>query len=165
MSSRKKQIRYIPGLRNYKSRKHKANNYKKIHGYNLRNNYGKKNNILSRVLIILGIIVMVIGIINIFKYTIVYSPLKFFGSSKGGVSFAASTILLFIGMIIIVFKRKHILGAILIFVGIISIVLSIFLSLKMSLLPISLLKAILIFGAIFVGAAFIVKGMLEFIRK
>ena len=151
MSSRKKQIRYIPGLRNYKSRKHKANNYKKTHGYNLRNNYSKKNNILSRVLI--------------FKYTIVYSPLKFFGASKGGVSFAASTILLFIGMIIIVFKRKHILGAILIFVGIISIVLSIFLSLKMSLLPISLLKAILIFGAIFVGAAFIVKGMLEFIRK
>ena len=108
---------------------------------------------------------MAIGIINIFKYTIVYSPLKFFGSSKGGVSFAASTILLFIGMIIIVFKRKHILGAILIFVGIISIVLSIFFSLKMSLLPISLLKAILIFGAIFVGAALIVKGMLEFIRK
>lgn len=165
MSSRKKQIRYIPGLRNYKSRGNKANNYEKIHGYSLRNNYSKKNNILSRVLIIFGIVVMAIGIINIFKYTIVYSPIKFFGSSKGGASFSASTILLFIGIIIIVFKRKHILGAILILVGIISIVLSIFLSLKMSLLPISLFKAILILGSIFVGAAWIVRGMLEFIRK
>lgn len=165
MSSRKKQIRYIPRLRNNKLIGNKVNNYKKLYRYSLRNNYSKKNNILSRVLIIFGIVVMAIGIINIFKYTIVYSPLRFGGSSKGGVSFATSTILLFIGMIIIVFKRKHILGTILIFVEIISIVLSIFFSLKMSLLPISLFKAILIFGSIFVGAALIFKGMLEFIRK
>ena len=88
-----------------------------------------------------------------------YSQLKFFGSSKGGVSFVTSTILLFIGMVTIVFKRKHILGGILILLGIITIVLSIFFSLKMSLLPISLFKAIIIFGSIFVGVALIVKGI------
>ena len=68
-------------------------------------------------------------------------------------------------MVAIVLKRKHILGGILMLLGITSIVLSIFFSLKMSLLPISLLKAILIFGSIFVGVALIVKGILEFIRK
>ena len=68
-------------------------------------------------------------------------------------------------MVAIVLKRKHILGGILMLLGITSIVLSIFFSLKMSLLPISLLKVILIFGSIFVGVALIVKGILEFIRK
>ena len=47
--------------------------------------------------------------------------------------------------------------------GITSIVLSIFFSLKMSLLPISLFKAILVFGSIFVGVALIVKGI--YMRK
>ena len=165
MRNRKRQIRYIPGLRSYIRKEHKTNNYKRRYGYDFQNNYNKKNNKLSILLIVIGAILIAIGTIGIFQNTIVYSPLKFFGSSKGGVSFVTSTILLFIGMVAIVLKRKHILGGILMLLGITSIVLSIFFSLKMSLLPISLLKAILIFGSIFVGVALIVKGILEFIRK
>ena len=161
MRNRKRQIRYIPGLRRYIRKEHKTNNYKRRSGYDFQNNYNK----LSILLIVIGAILIAIGTIGIFQNTIVYSPLKFFGSSKGGVSFVTSTILLFIGMVAIVLKRKHILGGILMLLGITSIVLSIFFSLKMSLLPISLLKAILIFGSIFVGVALIVKGILEFIRK
>ena len=161
MRNRKRQIRYIPGLRSYIRKEHKTNNYKRRYGYDFQNNYNK----LSILLIVIGAILIAIGTIGIFQNTIVYSPLKFFGSSKGGVSFVTSTILLFIGMLAIVLKRKHILGGILMLLGITSIVLSIFFSLKMSLLPISLLKAILIFGSIFVGVALIVKGILEFIRK
>ncbi|WP_294135156.1 hypothetical protein [uncultured Clostridium sp.] len=161
MRNRKRQIRYIPGLRSYIRKEHKTNNYKRRYGYDFQNNYNK----LSILLIVIGAILIAIGTIGIFQNTIVYSPLKFFGSSKGGVSFVTSTILLFIGMVAIVLKRKHILGGILMLLGITSIVLSIFFSLKMSLLPISLLKAILIFGSIFVGVALIVKGILEFIRK
>ena len=161
MRDRKRQIRYIPGLRSYIRKEHKTNNYKRRYGYDFQNNYNK----LSILLIVIGAILIAIGTIGIFQNTIVYSPLKFFGSSKGGVSFVTSTILLFIGMVAIVLKRKHILGGILMLLGITSIVLSIFFSLKMSLLPISLLKAILIFGSIFVGVALIVKGILEFIRK
>ena len=161
MRDRKRQIRYIPGLRSYIRKEHKTNNYKRRYGYDFQNNYNK----LSILLIVIGAILIAIGTIGIFQNTIVYSPLKFFGSSKGGVSFVTSTILLFIGMVVIVFKRKYILGGILMLLGITSIVLSIFFSLKMSLLPISLLKAILIFGSIFVGVALIVKGILEFIRK
>ena len=159
MRYKKRQIRYSPGLRSYIRKEHKTNNYRRRYGYNFQNNYNKKNNKLSRLLIVVGIILILIGTISIFQNTIVYSPLKFFGSSKGGVSFVTSTILLFIGMVTIVFKRKHILGGILILLGIITIELSIFFSLKMSLLPISLLKAILIFGSIFVGVALIVKGI------
>lgn len=161
MRNRKRQIRYIPGLRSYIRKEHKTNNYKRRYGYDFQNNYNK----LSILLIVIGAILIAIGTIGIFQNTIVYSPLKFFGSSKGGVSFVTSTILLFIGMVAIVLKRKHIMGGILMLLGITSIVLSIFFSLKMSLLPISLLKAILIFGSIFVGVALIVKGILEFIRK
>ena len=161
MRNRKRQIRYIPGLRSYIRKEHKTNNYKRRYGYDFQNNYNK----LSILLIVIGAILIAIGTIGIFQNTIVYSPLKFFGSSKGGVSFVTSTILLFIGMVAIVLKRKHILGGILMLLGITSIVLSIFFSLKMSLLPISLLKAILILGSIFVGVALIVKGILEFIRK
>ena len=161
MRNRKRQIRYIPGLRSYIRKEHKTNNYKRRYGYDFQNNYNK----LSILLIVIGAILIAIGTIGIFQNTIVYSPLKFFGSSKGGVSFVTSIILLFIGMVAIVLKRKHILGGILMLLGITSIVLSIFFSLKMSLLPISLLKAILIFGSIFVGVALIVKGILEFIRK
>ena len=161
MRDRKKQIRYILALRSYIRKEHKTNNYKRRYGYDFQNNYNK----LSILLIVIGAILIAIGTIGIFQNTIVYSPLKFFGSSKGGVSFVTSTILLFIGMVAIVLKRKHILGGILMLLGITSIVLSIFFSLKMSLLPISLLKAILIFGSIFVGVALIVKGILEFIRK
>ena len=161
MRNRKRQIRYIPGLRSYIRKEHKTNNYKRRYGYDFQNNYNK----LSILLIVIGAILIAIGTIGIFQNTIVYSPLKFFGSSKGGVSFVTSTILLFIGMVALVLKRKHILGGILMLLGITSIVLSIFFSLKMSLLPISLLKAILIFGSIFVGVALIVKGILEFIRK
>ena len=161
MRNRKRQIRYIPGLRSYIRKEHKTNNYKRRYGYDFQNNYNK----LSILLIVIGAILIAIGTIGIFQNTIVYSPLKFFGSSKGGVSFVTSTILLFIGMVAIVLKRKHILGGILMLLGITSIVLSIFFSLKMSLLPISLLKAILIFGSIFVGVALIVKGILEFITK
>ena len=161
MRDRKRQIRYIPGLRSYIRKEHKTNNYKRRYGYDFQNNYNK----LSILLIVIGAILIAIGTIGIFQNTIVYSPLKFFGSSKGGVSFVTSTILLFIGMVAIVLKRKHILGGILMLLGITSIVLSIFFSLKMSLLPISLLKAILVFGSIFVGVALIVKGILEFIRK
>ena len=161
MRNRKRQIRYIPGLRSYIRKEHKTNNYKRRYGYDFQNNYNK----LSILLIVIGAILIAIGTIGIFQNTIVYSPLKFFGSSKGGVSFVTSTILLFIGMVAIVLKRKHILGGILMLLGITSIVLSIFFSLKMSLLPISLFKAILVFGSIFVGVAFIVKGILEFIRK
>ena len=161
MRNRKRQIRYIPGLRSYIRKEHKINNYKRRYGYDFQNNYNK----LSILLIVIGAILIAIGTIGIFQNTIVYSPLKFFGSSKGGVSFVTSTILLFIGMVAIVFKRKHILGVILILLGITSIVLSIFFSLKMSLLPISLFKAILIFGSIFLGVALVVKGILKFIRK
>ena len=161
MRNRKRQIRYIPGLRSYIRKEHKTNNYKRRYGYDFQNNYNK----LSILLIVIGAILIAIGTIGIFQNTIVYSPLKFFGSSKGGVSFVTSTILLCIGMVALVLKRKHILGGILMLLGITSIVLSIFFSLKMSLLPISLLKAILIFGSIFVGVALIVKGILEFIRK
>ena len=161
MRNRKRQIRYIPGLRSYIRKEHKTNNYKRRYWYDFQNNYNK----LSILLIVIGAILIAIGTIGIFQNTIVYSPLKFFGSSKGGVSFVTSTVLLFIGMVAIVLKRKHILGGILMLLGITSIVLSIFFSLKMSLLPISLLKAILIFGSIFVGVALIVKGILEFIRK
>ena len=161
MRDRKRQIRYIPGLRSYIRKEHKTNNYKRRYGYDFQNNYNK----LSILLIVIGAILIAIGTIGIFQNTIVYSPLKFFGSSKGGVSFVTSTILLFIGMVVIVFKRKYILGGILMLLGITSIVLSIFFSLKMSLLPISLFKAILVFGSIFVGVALIVKGILEFIRK
>ena len=161
MRNRKRQIRYIPGLRSYIRKEHKTNNYKRRYGYDFQNNYNK----LSILLIVIGAILIAIGTIGIFQNTIVYSPLKFFGSSKGGVSFVTSTILLFIGMVVIVFKRKYILGGILMLLGITSIVLSIFFSLKMSLLPISLFKAILVFGSIFVGVALIVKGILEFIRK
>ena len=161
MRDRKRQIRYIPGLRSYIRKEHKTNNYKRRYGYDFQNNYNK----LSILLIVIGAILIAIGTIGIFQNTIVYSPLKFFGSSKGGVSFVTSTILLFIGMVAIVLKRKHILGGILMLLGITSIVLSIFFSLKMSLLPISLFKAILVFGSIFVGVALIVKGILEFIRK
>ena len=161
MRNRKRQIRYIPGLRSYIRKEHKTNNYKRRYGYDFQNNYNK----LSILLIVIGAILIAIGTIGIFQNTIVYSPLKFFGSSKGGVSFVTSTILLFIGMVAIVLKRKHIVGGLLMLLGITSIVLSIFFSLKMSLLPISLLKAILIFGSIFVGVALIVKGILEFIRK
>ena len=161
MRNRKRQIRYIPGLRSYIRKEHKTNNYKRRYGYDFQNNYNK----LSILLIVIGAILIAIGTIGIFQNTIVYSPLKFFGSSKGGVSFVTSTILLFIGMVAIVLKRKHILGGILMLLGITSIVLSIFFSLKMSLLPISLFKAILVFGSIFVGVALIVKGILEFIRK
>ena len=161
MRYKKRQIRYSPGLRSYIRKEHKTNNYRRRYGYNFQNNYNK----LSILLIVIGAILIAIGTIGIFQNTIVYSPLKFFGSSKGGVSFVTSTILLFIGMVAIVLKRKHILGGILMLLGITSIVLSIFFSLKMSLLPISLLKAILIFGSIFVGVALIVKGILEFIRK
>ena len=161
MRNRKRQIRYIPGLRSYIRKEHKTNNYKRRYGYDFQNNYNK----LSILLIVIGAILIAIGTIGIFQNTIVYSPLKFFGSSKGGVSFVTSTILLFIGMVAIVLKRKHILGGILMLLGITSIVLSIFFSLNMSLFLISLLKAILIFGSIFVGVALIVKGILEFIRK
>ena len=152
MRDRKRQIRYIPGLRSYIRKEHKTNNYKRRYGYDFQNNYNK----LSILLIVIGAILIAIGTIGIFQNTIVYSPLKFFGSSKGGVSFVTSTILLFIGMVVIVFKRKYILGGILMLLGITSIVLSIFFSLKMSLLPISLFKAILVFGAFFVGVALIV---------
>ena len=118
MRNRKRQIRYIPGLRSYIRKEHKTNNYKRRYGYDFQNNYNK----LSILLIVIGAILIAIGTIGIFQNTIVYSPLKFFGSSKGGVSFVTSTILLFIGMVAIVLKRKHILGGILMLLGITSIV-------------------------------------------
>lgn len=108
---------------------------------------------------------MIIGIMRVFQNTIVYSPMRFFGTTKGGVSFATSTILLFIGIVLMVLKKINLLGPILIFLGIITIVISIFFSLRMSLLPISLFKSILIFGAIFLGSALIIRGILELIRK
>ena len=159
-------MRYIPGLRSYIRKEHKTDNYKRRYRYSFQNNNNRNNNNkLSRLLIISGIILIAVGVIEIFQNTIVYSPIKFFGTSKGGVSFVASTILLFIGIVTIVFERKHILGVILILLGIIIIVLSIFFSLKISLLPISLFKAILIFGFIFLGVALVAKGILKFIVK
>ena len=106
MRNRKRQIRYIPGLRSYIRKEHKTNNYKRRYGYDFQNNYNK----LSILLIVIGAILIAIGTIGIFQNTIVYSPLKFFGSSKGGVSFVTSTILLFIGMVAIVLKSKTYIG-------------------------------------------------------
>ena len=108
MRYKKRQIRYSPGLRSYIRKEHKTNNYKRRYGYDFQNNYNK----LSILLIVIGAKLIAIGTIGIFQNTIVYSPLKFFGSSKGGVSFVTSTILLFIGRVAIVLKRKHILGGI-----------------------------------------------------
>ena len=118
MRLRKKQARYIPGLKYYAINNHKTRGYKGKNRYNFKNNYSNKKSKLSIMLISIGVILMIIGIMRVFQNTIVYSPMRFFGTTKGGVSFATSTILLFIGIVLMVLKKINLLGPILIFLGI-----------------------------------------------
>ena len=151
---RKRQAKYIPGLKNYTIRRNILA-YGNLEKYKA---YRKHKTSNSRVCLLLGLFIMCIGIISTFKNIIVYSPFRGMYLTTGGVSFTTSSIILFIGIIILALRKLTILG-------IVSIVISIFFSLRMSLLPISLIKAILIFGAIFFGSALIIRGILEFIRK
>ena len=158
---RKRQAKYIPGLKNYTIRRNILA-YGNLEKYKA---YRKHKTSNSRVCLLLGLFIMCIGIISTCKNIIVYSPFRGMYSTTGGVSFTTSSIILFIGIIILALRKLTILGIICVALGIVSIVISIFFSLRMSLLPISLIKAILIFGAIFFGSALIIRGILEFIRK
>ncbi|WP_195988566.1 hypothetical protein [Clostridium sp. D53t1_180928_C8] len=158
---KKRQAKYIAGLKNYMIRG-KILDYGNLEKHKA---YRKHKTSNSRVCLLLGLFIMCIGIISIFKNTIVYSPFRGMYSTTGGVSFKTSSIILFIGIVMLALRKRAILGIICVALGIVSIVISIFFSLRMSLLPISLINAILIFGAIFLGGSLIIKGILQFIRK
>lgn len=160
----KKEVRYIPGLKNYGLNKNKSNSSRNLYGYNFQRTYRKNLSRNNLSLIIIGVILISIGIVNIFKNTIVYSPFRFMYSSGAGVSFGTTSMLLFLGIIFLFLRRKSIIGVVLIGCGIIIMIVAIFLSLKMSFLPLSLIKAILIFGCVFVGFTLIVKSIFRYLR-
>lgn len=112
--------------------------------------------------LIIGVILIIFGIINIISNTIVYTPMRFMNSLGGGVNFAITSLSLLIGVFILFTNKKRaVLGFILIAFGLLLITISIFFSLKMGLLPMSLLKVLLIFGSIFAGTGLIIRSIIN----
>ena len=87
---RKRQAKYIPGLKNYTIRRNILA-YGNLEKYKA---YRKHKTSNSRVCLLLGLFIMCIGIISTFKNIIVYSPFRGMYSTTGGVSFTTSSIIL-----------------------------------------------------------------------
>lgn len=115
--------------------------------------------------IILGMLLIFWGIFNLLKNTVVYTPLIFGNTLSGGTNFATSSILLLLGLGILLLNKKSPLGYIFIIIGFSVIIISIFLSLKMRFLPISLFETLLIFGSIIGGLCLLIKTAILLFKK
>ncbi|SCK01894.1 Uncharacterised protein [uncultured Clostridium sp.] len=164
MRYRKKSIKYTPRSKFYK------NNYNIIFKRRLPllsiKHFKFFNVINYRFLpIIVGSLLMFFGIFNLLKITVVYTPI-FFGNSLGnGANFAASSILLLLGVGIIFLNKKSLLGYLFIIIGFSIVIISIFLSLKMRFLPTPLFKTLLIFSSIIGGFCLLIKTAILLSKK
>lgn len=110
--------------------------------------------------IIIGKIIVVIGLLLIFKNTMIYSGA---GISRGmtvGTSCGVAFILLMIGIIITLFNKNSFIGWALISIGVLLFFIGIIINLKMMFMPTNLLKAVMLFGIVALGIALIIKGAL-----
>ena len=158
MRYRKKPINYFPIVRSYKSNLLKKRRLPLLSIKRLKNYKPKKNKLFN---LLIGFLLISFGILSIIKNIVVYTPI-FFGNSLGsGANFAASSILFLLGVLIVFFNRKNLLGYMFIGLGIITIFLSVFLSLRMRFLPTSLFNTIFIFSCIIAGFSLIIKWIIK----
>lgn len=110
---------------------------------------------------LIGLIIVIIGILMVFKNTMVYSG---GGVSRGlisGTSCGVAFILLIIGAAIITYNKNNILGWLAAIVGLLWFFIGIIINFKMVFMPMNLLKTIILFGFIGVGAAITIKGIIK----
>ena len=122
--------------------------------------YRKSKRRTSDLMMTIGKIIVLIGILIVFKNTMIFSGV---GLSRGmtlGTSCGLAFILFMIGIIVNLCSENSLLGWGLIAIGIIWFFIGIIINLRMVFMPINLLKAIIIFGFIGVGISIIIKGEL-----
>lgn len=161
---RKKPIRYTPRLKFYKRNFSTLNKQQLplFHSNKFKNHNNKNYKLLS---LILGSLLMLFGIFSLIKNTVVYTPIFFGNSLSGGANFAASSILLLLGIGIIFINKKSLLGYLFIILGFSIIIISIFFSLKMRFLPTSLSNTLLIFGSIIGGVSLVIKSVINLLKR
>lgn len=135
--------------------------YQRINRVNLyKHRYYRKTPIRSDGLIsLIGIIIVIIGILIIFKNTMIYSG---GGVSRGFVSgtpCGLAFILLMVGLIITLCKKNSFVGWALVSIGLIWFFIGIIMNFKMVFMPMNLLKVIMLFGIIAVGVSIIIRGL------
>ncbi|NKF06078.1 hypothetical protein J1C67_16945 [Clostridium gasigenes] len=113
------------------------------------------NNLTS----LIGSIIVLIGILIVFKNTMIYSGLGFSRGITLGTPCGVAFILLMIGIIIILCNKNSFAGWALVSIGIIWFFIGILMNFRMVFMPINLLKAIMLFGFIAVGIAIIIRGV------
>lgn len=114
----------------------------------------KNNELMS----LIGLIIVLIGIIAVFKNTIIYSGV---GSSKGlkiGVPCSLAFISMIIGIVVMLCSKNKVLGWILVGIGILGFFIGILINIRMIFMPINLLSAIALFGFTTVGIVVAIKG-------
>lgn len=117
----------------------------------------KTNNLIS----LIGLIIVLIGIIVVFKNTMIYSGVGYSKGIKIGIPCGLSFILIMIGIAFKMFNKRSFLGWILIGVGILGFFIGILMNIRMVFMPINLLKAIMLFGTVTVGLVILIKGFIE----
>lgn len=158
MRYRKKSIKYFPIVRSYKSTLFKKQRSHLFSMKGLKTYRVHKNNLLN---LLIGFLLISFGTLSIIKNIVVYTPILFGNSLGSGANFAAPSILFLLGVIIIFFNRKNFSGYIFIVLGIITIFLSVFLSLRMRFLPTSLFNTIFMFSCIIGGFSLIIKWIIK----
>lgn len=165
MRYRKRSIKYTPKFRKYSNKIFSILFRKQLFLYHpklFKISNIKNNKIFS---IMLSVLLILIGTFSLMKNTIVYTPIILGNVSDSGASFAPSSILILLGIIIIFMNKKSILGYLFLIIGFSITTLSIFLSLKMRFLPTPLFKTLCIFGSIVVGVSLLIKTGIKFFKR
>lgn len=114
----------------------------------------RTNNTLS----LIGAIIVLIGIIIVFKNTMIYSGAGFSRGISLGIPCTVAFVLLILGIVGII-NKKIFIGFILVSIGVIGFFISIIMNFRMVFMPINLLKAIMLFGFITLGVSIIIRGI------
>lgn len=119
------------------------------------NNQGNKGNPVT---FFLGIIIAAIGIFMVLKNTEV-SSFSGFIYFDHRIPFGVVILPLLIGIVVLIATDKHILGWLLVIIGLAIILIGILMSINMYFKPVSAYELIIMFGLIAVGAGMILKGL------
>lgn len=117
-------------------------------------------NFPNKLFLFLGALLLFFGVVGILGNTVVFTPM-FMRGSVGGASFGLSSILLFLGIAIVFFKRRSLIGYGFVILGVLCICVSVFSSLRVGFLPTSLVKTVLIFGSVFAGLGLLLKWIFK----
>ncbi|MDS0524791.1 hypothetical protein NNC19_03800 [Clostridium sp. SHJSY1] len=107
----------------------------------------------------LGIIVFLVGIFMVFQNTTIYTGFTLMSVLGFTPNFGILVLPLLIGVVLLFFKERSILGWFLIIAGILVIAIGIFMGLSIYFRPVSLIKGIFMFGTIAAGIGLILKGL------